>query len=115
MLEVLGQQPGEAVGREVDLLEQERLARGDAQPLEVQDRRTDGHLEGFGDPLAGGLVTALDDLGLWVEAVSLHLLGEAQSAAEVDLDRRLDDERATATGALEPPFSRQLGESPGGR
>ena len=50
VLEVLGQQPREAVGREVDLLEQERLARGDAQPLDVQGRLTHGHLEALRRP-----------------------------------------------------------------
>ena len=60
VLEVRRQQPREPLGGQVDLLEQQRLAVGEAQPLEVERRRAELEPEGVGDGLARGLGSGRD-------------------------------------------------------
>src|SRR3954449_9542998 len=54
-LKVGRQQSGEPLGRQVDLLEQERLAIGQAKSFEVQGRRAGIEAERLGDSLASRL------------------------------------------------------------
>ena len=108
MLEVAGKQPRESFGREVDLLEQERLAIGQPQPLQVEGRRAELEPEGRRDGLAGRLGPRTDQPGLRVETARLHLLGEAQGTGEIDVDPGCEDECSAAASPLEPAFADQL-------
>ena len=109
-LEVRGQQAREPLGRQVDLLEQEGLAVGEAQALEVERRRPGSSPSAGGDRLPRGLGPGGDQAGLGIEAAGLHLLGEAQGAGEVDVDPRREDERAAAAGPLEPLLADELAQ-----
>ena len=112
VLEVRREEAREPLGRQVDLLEQERLAAGDPQPLEVERRRARLDPERRRDDLAGRLGPGADQARLRVEAAVLHLLGEAERAGEVALDPRREDGRAAAAGPLDPALAGQLGERP---
>ena len=93
VLEVGGQEAGKPLGRQVDLLEQERF------PEATRRRST----YTIGEPtsrFSAPATTSPADSGraatsrLGVEAAALHLLGEAEGVGEVALDARLEGERA---------------------
>ena len=77
VLEIAGEQAREPLGRQVDLLEQVRLAAGEAEPLEVERRRAGLQVERRRRPLTGRLGPGRDQARLRVEAALLHLVGEA--------------------------------------
>ena len=92
----------------MDLLEQQRLAVGQAQPLEVERRRAGLEPERGRDGLTRGLGPGRDQPRRRVEAARLHLLGERELAGEVAVDPRMEDERAAAARPLEPLLADQL-------
>jgi hypothetical protein len=96
----------------VDHLQQERLAAGDAEALEVQGRGAGLQVEGRGDGLAGRLGPGGQQAGLRVEAAALHLLREAQGVRGADVEAGLEDERPAAARALEALLAGELIEGP---
>ena len=92
----------------MDLLEQERLAVGGPQPLDVEGRRAGRDPEGTGDALARRFRAGCHEACLRVQAAILHLLGEAHRAGKVALDPRPEDGRATAARPLQACLARQL-------
>ena len=95
----MARRPGNRSAGQVDLLEQERLAAGDPQPLDVQGGRAGLDPERRGHDLAGRLRPRRDQARLRIEAAVLHLLGEAERAGEVALDPGREDDRAAARGS----------------
>ena len=87
VLEVARQQAREAGRGQEHLLEQEGLAVGHAQPLEVDDRGADRDVERLGDGGAGGDRSSRRRAGRRVVAAALDLLGEGHRAVEVEVDR----------------------------
>src|SRR2546425_850033 len=77
MLEVRREEARKSLRGEVDLFQQERLAVGDPQPVDVQRRRAGLDPERICDTFAGRFRPCRDEPGLRVEAAVLHLLGEA--------------------------------------
>ena len=112
MLEIRGEQPREPLGRQVDLLEQERLTACEAKTLEIQGRRAELEIEGCSDGLTGRLRSGGDQAGRGIEPTGQHLVREATAAAEVQVEARVEDERAAAARPLDPLFASQLGERP---
>ena len=108
MLEVRREQAGKPLGRQVDLLEEEGLAAGEPEPLQVERRRARLELERRRDGLARRLGPGRDEPRLGVEAAALHLLGEAHAAAEVALDARVEHERAAAARPLDAALAGEL-------
>jgi len=96
----------------MDLLEEERLAVGDPQPLDVERRRARLDPERVGDALAGGFRSRGDEPRLGVQAAILHLLREAQRPGEVALDPRPEDRGPAAARALHAVLAGELGERP---
>src|SRR5262245_3905029 len=109
-LEIGGEEARESVGREVDLLEEQRLAAGQPEAFEVERRRAGLELQGVRDGLAGGFAPRGDDLRLGVQAVILHLAGERLAAAEVQLEPGMEDVRAAPAGPLDAPLTCELRE-----
>ena len=110
MLEVAGQQAREALGGQVHLLEQDGLAVGQAQPLDVQGGRSRFQLEGRGDGRTGRLGPRADEPRLGVEAAAQHLLAEALRVRQVTVDARRDDGGAASSGTQQASLAGQLAQ-----
>jgi hypothetical protein len=94
----------------VDLLEEERLAASEPEPLDVQRRRAELELEARGDRLASGLGPRRDQPGGRVEAAGMHLVGEAPVATEVQVETAMEDERSAAARSLDALLAGELGQ-----
>jgi hypothetical protein len=94
----------------VDLLEEQGLATGQPQPLDVDARRPRFEPERGGHGLAGGLRARLDQARLGVQPTPLHLRAERHRLGEVTLDARVEDGGAASAGPLDPPFAGELGQ-----
>ena len=110
MFEVARQQAREALGRQMDLLEQERLAAGQAQALEIDDRLTRLERQGAGDRHRRRLRSGRDQPGLGVETALPHLFGEARPRGDVAIEARMEDERAAPARPFDPALTHQLVE-----
>src|SRR5512147_234884 len=111
-LEIRSEQARKPFRRQGDLLEQERLAIGQAEPLEVERRRPELDVERRGDRLAGRLGSGRHEARLRIQAASLHLLGERQVPGEVPVDPGMEDERAATAGPLQASLADELAERP---
>ena len=109
-LEVAGEQARKARLGQEDLLEEERLAVGHAQALEVDDGRADRDVQGLRDARVSGHRAGRDDARRRVVAEALHLFGERHRAVEVEVDRGAGHERAAAAGPLQAVLARQVAE-----
>ena len=94
------------------LLEQQRLAVGQPEALEVERRRPELETKARRDRFAGRLRPGGDHPGLRIEAAGLHLLGEREVAGEVPIDPGVEDERSAPAGTFHPPLAHELSECP---
>ena len=101
---------GKALGWQIDLLQQQRLSVGEAEPFEVQGRRGHHELERFGHLLACSLGPGGDHPGLRVQAAGLHLVGEAHRSGEVTLYRGPEDGGAPVLASAADVARGQLGQ-----
>ena len=113
MLEVRCEQARESFGRQVDLLEQERLAAGEAEPLEVERRRAELELERVrrpprrpipAEPRSSRVVGSRPRV--CISSVKLRL------PPKFELEAGMEDERAAAAGPLDALLAGELRERP---
>ena len=111
VLEVEGQQAGEPLGGQARLLEEQRLAAAEADPLEVDDRRIGRNARASPATASpAGSMRAVTTRVAGSRPATLHLLGEAHRAGDVAVDSRLEDERPAAARALDPTLAHELAE-----
>jgi hypothetical protein len=112
VLEVARKEAREARLGQEHLLQEERLAVGHPEALEVDHGGSDRDVERLGDGGVGGDGPGGHDARGGVVAELLHLFGERHGAVEVEVDRRTGDERAASAGALEAPLAGQVAQRP---
>jgi hypothetical protein len=110
VLEIRSEQTREPLGRQVDLLEEERLSAGQPETLEIEGRRAELEIEGRGDSLTCRLRPSGDQARRRIESAGQHLIGEAAIATEVQVEARMENERSAPSRPLDPLLASQLRE-----
>ena len=110
VLQIASEQSREPLGRQVDHLQEERVAVGDAQPLEIERRRARFEGQGRRHGLAGGFRPGRDEARHRIQPTALHLGRERQRFGEVALDALWQHGRPPAAGALDATLADELAQ-----
>ena len=111
MLEVAREEPGEAGLRQEHLLEQQRLAIGHAETLEVDHGGADRDPQGLRDGTAPpARVRAVDDPGGRVVARCWSSSVNESVPSRSSVDRRARDERSASPRPLQPTLAGEIAQ-----